>query len=153
VKRPVKITPRPPFKMPRPKDVDVPKEDAKVEHYSPLAQYLKLNGISLSSFTRALGVDFKTIQELHSGASVPGLATAYEIERLTKGVVPMEAWLIVPKARASLKRFRERSELKTERELKDMPRAGGFAAPMEKRTANNPLGKGGFKRNKGDDDV
>jgi len=69
---------------------------------SPLGIYLTTNKISLSSFSRALGSDIKSVTGWARGETVPTLACAWEIERVSKGVVPMESWLALPAARSFL---------------------------------------------------
>lgn len=60
---------------------------------SPLALYLSVNNCSQRWMSRALGVSLETIQRLCAGDRLPTLPMAYEIERVTKGVVPTEVWM------------------------------------------------------------
>ena len=75
---------------------------------SPLRVYLKLNSVSEQSFARALGVVLRTVQLLAKGETLPTLPVAYEIERITKGVVPIEAWLGVDRGLKMLGELREK---------------------------------------------
>jgi len=95
---------------------------------SPLAAYLKVSGVSTTALSKVLGVEYKTFMAWRDGKVVPSIAAAFEIERLSKGAVPMESWLALPKARTELLKYRENQP----EELKRMPNRnapGGFAHP------------------------
>src|SRR6476659_7230127 len=101
----------------------VPEGKAPAWNKSPLGIYLrKTSKISITAFARALGVPVKTAQDWSYGVSLPTLPAAWEIERLTKGAVPMEAWLALPKAKEMLARWREHQ---SEEMLRLKPTEGG----------------------------
>ncbi len=117
-----------PVTMPRP-EVNLPEVTPEVD--SPLGLYLKLNGVTEAAFARAMGGVHTSVKTWADGSSVPSLVAAYEIERVTKGAVPMEAWLGMARAKEGLKSFR----LKQPAEVRKMPsvlEGGGFSS--KKRT-------------------
>lgn len=129
------LAPRAPVKMPRPSEKEIGKppelEPKSAGFLSPLGIYLKANKISKTAFSRALGIAHKTTLELCSGKTMPSLVMAFEIERVTKGVVPAEVWLGLPEAKAKLAKMRQ----KQPEGVRNQPRvleAGGFASPQEK---------------------
>lgn len=94
--------------------------------------YLESNKISVSSFARALGCDTKTASSWAKGESIPSLAAAYEIERVCKGVVPMESWLALPGARKFLADVRAKQEEGVRQFKQEVGNAaGGFAMQDE----------------------
>lgn len=126
----------PPRMMPRQRardigDMPTDTEPGGVE--TALASYLKSSKISNGAFSRAIGVSEQAVAGWRLGEDVPSLAVAYEIERITKGVVPMESWLALPSAKARLAEMRRKQPVMVQK-IKPGP-AGGFAAPAEvKRT-------------------
>lgn len=119
--------------MPRPKPKELPKLDPRMESgaRSPLGIYLGSNGITNGALARALGMPVRAVQDWAFGASVPSLTAAYEIERVTKGVVPMEAWLGMPQAKKLLATWRAH-QTKEVREIPSALDGGGFARPLNK---------------------
>ena len=97
-----------PHKLPVPLPESVVPRNPKLPDgsASPLGVYLKLNTLSTAAFSRAMGCPLRTIQQWVSGQSLPSLPAAYEIERMTKGVVPMEAWLAHPGAKSMIAEWR-----------------------------------------------
>lgn len=73
---------------------------------SPLGVYMLQNKLSERLMCRALGLSLKSVQDLAQGKSLPTLPVAWEIERITKGVVPMESWLGMPRAQALIRNMR-----------------------------------------------
>lgn len=123
-----------PARMPRPaaSEVGEPEGDLDSAHLSPLGIYLKnVAKISLGAFSRAIGVSQKTVSEWATGKGMPQLVAAYEIERLTKGVVPMESWLGLPQAKSLMAELRSKQPEGLAKQKSYIP-AGGFAAPPEK---------------------
>ncbi len=107
--RKAKLEVKAPRHMPRPTEEEVgePSAELSAQHLSPLGIYLKnVAKVSIGAFSRAMGVHEKTVSEWATGKGMPLLPAAYEIERLTKGVVPMEAWLGLPQAKAMLAKMR-----------------------------------------------
>lgn len=101
---------RPRKPRPAPEDVaeDMPSTDDEVnkDTRSPLGIYLRINGISTATFAKAMGAPWRSVQQWAKGAVVPHLAYCYEIERITKGVVPMEAWLGIPTCKEYIAKIR-----------------------------------------------
>lgn len=122
-----------PKHMPRPSEDEVggPSGEQDPMHLSPLGIYMKGNGISKTAFSKAMGIAHKTTLELCSGKTMPGLVMAWEIERVTKGVVPMEAWLAMPQAKKMIASMREKQPDDVKR-IQPKLDAGGFASPQEK---------------------
>lgn len=113
--------------MPRPTDEELGEAPTEGGTYkTPLALYLEMNGISQNAFARASGFSFQSVMDWVRGARMPTLAAAYEIERISKGVVPMEAWLASPSNKSMLSRIRGRQPEEI-RYRKPVLKAGGFA--------------------------
>lgn len=115
-------------------------QDVKIDPgtKSPLGIYLRLNGISATSFARAMGVAYRTVDQWVNGSVELSLAAAYEIERLTKGIVCMEMWLALPKVKAQLATWRSyQPEELAESRPAEANMAGGLAHPaLESRQAS-----------------
>jgi len=78
-------------------------------HRSLLAVWLNRVGMTSREFKRRLGDNSASrLSDLLCGNLVPGLAMAYEIERITEGGVPMESWMSSRMARKVLKTMRDR---------------------------------------------
>lgn len=124
-----KRRPHAPRQSPEPANLEPPGEDtitAKFE--TPLSIYLRVGGISQSAFARAMGVGQKSVADWSQGSAFPSLTAAYEMERISKGVIPMEAWMGHPQARSQVARWR------TEQPgFEDPPvvPAGGYASPTK----------------------
>lgn len=73
---------------------------------SPLGVYMKTCGISTELFAKAINLSPRGVDLLATGRSLPTLPVAYEIERITKGVVPLESWFGLPQAKEILQRMR-----------------------------------------------
>ena len=58
----------------------------------PLAKYLKKRKMTQEAFSMLTGMSRATVNHLVSGYRKPSLELALEIERLTKGAVPVTAW-------------------------------------------------------------
>lgn len=79
------------------------------KHGSALAIWLNRNGMTSREFMRRVGITgFKKMSTLLDGTETPQLVLAFEIERVTEGGVPMEAWMASKHARAFLKEARLR---------------------------------------------
>ncbi len=91
--------------MPR-QPVTVARSELDPHLKSPLGLYLKQNRLSEVSMARALGLARLAVQKLTRGESLPSLPVAFEIERITKGVVPIEAWLGMPRALEAVRGLR-----------------------------------------------
>jgi transcriptional regulator with XRE-family HTH domain len=79
------------------------------KHNSALAVWLNRVGMTSREFQRRLGdKSMSRLSRWLSGEEFPGLPMAYEIERITEGGVPMEAWLASKGARAILKTMRDK---------------------------------------------
>lgn len=89
-----------------PEEVEAPTQKQKMAR-SPLGVYLITTGMSVKSIARAVGVKFITAQQWAYGEAMPTIPYAFEIERVTKGAVVIEAWLGMPKAKITLARIRE----------------------------------------------
>lgn len=123
-----------PRRMPRPEREDLPRAPAgnvdDKRTLSPLGMYFKLNNISTTAFAKGIGLAHKTVLELRDGKTVPLLEVAYEIERVTKGVVPMEAWLGTAKSKAKLAAIRAKQP-EAIKHMKPVREPGGFAQPTK----------------------
>ena len=60
---------------------------------TPLGQWLKSNGHSLTQLAKDVGVCLVQMQFLAYGQRMPGLVTAFKIEQATRGEVPAISWL------------------------------------------------------------
>jgi hypothetical protein len=120
---------------PRPEEVGEPLSAPAEGFKSPLGIYLKMNGLSLTSFVRAIGVEYRTAMEWTRGESLPTLPAAFEIEKITKGAVPMEAWLGLPQAKTFLARMRAKQTPDVQRHVSVNP-PGGFASPVGNRNGS-----------------
>lgn len=79
------------------------------KHNSALALWLNRVGMTSREFMRRTGIKgFQNMSRLLNGEAAPQLVLAYEIERITEGGVPMEAWMAAKEARAFLKEARSR---------------------------------------------
>lgn len=88
--------------MPRPKDLE-PKP--QLSNYSPLAAYMRLAEVNAYAVGQATGLSVKVINDLMRGDHEPSVSTAYLLEIVTKGAVPMSAWVGLPKIRARIARL------------------------------------------------
>ncbi len=59
---------------------------------TPLATYMKREGITDADFAVAIARDRSFVNKLRRGVVRPTLDLAAEIERETKGAIPMQAW-------------------------------------------------------------
>ena len=122
-----------PRKIPLPVDMSLPEEVRQTQDprsFSPLGVYLRMNNISDTAMARAVGTNFNTIVLLATGKQSPSLALAYEMERITKGCIPMEAWLAVPRAKKRMAELRGKQPTAV-REIKSVVPPGGYARPMD----------------------
>lgn len=94
---------------------------------SPLGMYMKLGNISSTMMAKALGTSHKMVLEWKRG-TIPELVMAYEIERVTKGAVPMESWLGMAKAKARMAAIRKKQPEEIQK-LQPVREPGGFAEP------------------------
>lgn len=107
--RPKKGAPKVPASIPGVEDKNlqsVPSDKMPKAHLSPLGIYLKQAGLTVSAFAKAGGWAIATVQQWATGENVPNLPAAFELERVTKGVIPMESWLALPQAKAMFARWR-----------------------------------------------
>ncbi len=106
----------------------VPRTGAEVslgnDSKTPLGVYLKMNGLSQSAFARAMGVPMRTLVQWAIGKNLPSIPAAYEIERLTKGAVPMESWLSLPACKLLIARWRSFQPEKVRRMKPELDPAG-----------------------------
>lgn len=102
-----------------------PKHKAK----TVLAQYLNVSHVSKRSMARALGVGVATCDNWIQGTVQPSIAAAYEIERITKGCVPIEAWLACPSAKRTLAEMRRKQPDALREKAPEHEVGGGFAKP------------------------
>lgn len=58
-----------------------------------LAKYLEEEGIMKSVFARKIGVSVPTLLMILKSTRTPRLETAYKIEEVTHGCVPVVSWL------------------------------------------------------------
>ncbi len=131
--------------MPRPQNPyetapeDEPGSPLRSGHVTPLGLYLRQNSISLGAFSRAIGMPHKTVQAYALQGACPHLAAAAEIERLTKGAVPMEAWLGLPVCKTHVLRWRSKQP-ESSASARSNVDAGGFAqgAQLEQNALNAP---------------
>lgn len=63
---------------------------------------------SRAALARSLGHDERVLYKWLSGHRRPGPDTAYAIQRITKGAVPMAAWVCHETAEPCLQRWKER---------------------------------------------
>jgi hypothetical protein len=137
-----------------PGSIPAKKEDDKLGR-SPLGMYIKMNHLSLNSFARALGADFRSVQQWAYGEQEPTLAYALEIERVTKGVVAVEIWAGVGCVRERIAQIRERQDDGVRR-IQNENEPGGFSAPTKGRKgdpkAAERFKKGGQKDEPAGDD-
>ena len=124
-----------PRRMPRPEEEEIAEAVDNTldgQHLSPLGIYLKVVAkVSLGAFARAMGVHQKTISEWATGKGMPLLPAAYEIERLTKGVVPVESWLGLPQAKAMIAKMRAQQPRVVAGATQRFVAPGGFASDTE----------------------
>jgi hypothetical protein len=72
-----------------------------------LAHWLSMHGMTTREFGRRLGDRSSgRVNGWVKGTMVPSIVIAYEIERLTEGAVPMEAWLSIPMCRGAIATLR-----------------------------------------------
>jgi hypothetical protein len=81
-------------KMPRPRadETGYQLPEISPENPSPVAVYLRLNGISVTAAARALGVKWATMDAWAKGTQVPGIAEILEMTRVFKGAIMPEFW-------------------------------------------------------------
>lgn len=90
------------------------------KHNSALALWLNRVGMTSREFMRRVGITgFGKMGKLLDGTETPQLVLAYEIERITEGGVPMEAWMASKHARSFLKeaRLRQPEEYRPKKEV------------------------------------
>lgn len=58
-----------------------------------LQKYLKNKGISQLDFAKKIGTAHNNLNLIVNGKSIPGLKLAYEIEKMTGGVITLYDWL------------------------------------------------------------
>lgn len=58
-----------------------------------LQKYLKNKGISQIDFAKKIGTAPNNLNLIVNGKSIPGLTLAYEIEKMTGGVITLYDWL------------------------------------------------------------
>lgn len=98
---------------------------------TPLAAYLRANGVPITAFARAMGVPFRSVYQWLQGLNCPTLASAWMIEWVTKGVVPMECWLAHPAIRAQLADWKSKQPEDMQKLPSVQTEAGGFAQPFK----------------------
>jgi transcriptional regulator with XRE-family HTH domain len=59
---------------------------------SPLRRYLEAKKMTRRDFADAAGLDFSYVCRLVNGGRRPGVDTAFLIEKVTRGAVPVKAW-------------------------------------------------------------
>jgi len=60
-----------------------------------LFEYMITKELSQASLAKRIGVSQPTLSRYISGDVIPNVVTALEIQKVTKGDVPVEAWLTV----------------------------------------------------------
>ncbi len=60
-----------------------------------LFEYMIAKEVSQASLAKRIGVSQPTLSRYISGDVIPSVVTALEIQKVTKGDVPVEAWLTV----------------------------------------------------------
>jgi hypothetical protein len=151
-KTPDNIDPRDTMKrprMPRRAETEVELEgnpdEVKLRRVrSPLGAYLELTEISTTAFSRASGIDHKTVKAYADGAIMPELPKAVWVEVITKGAVPVESWCALPRAKEAFKDLLEKCDPAVREQLDKLP-GGGFASPLQ-RDARGP--KPGSKKDR-----
>lgn len=98
---------------------------------SPLGAYLELTGISTTAFSRASGIDHKTVKMYADGGAIPEIPKAVWIEVITKGVVPVEAWCALPRAKKMFRDMSDKCDPAIREQLSQLP-GGGFSSPLQK---------------------
>jgi transcriptional regulator with XRE-family HTH domain len=101
---------------------------------SPLAKWLNRVGMSRKDFGQRIGMSSAAkLNEWMEGQRSPTLAVMYEIERLTEGQVPIEAWLGTKQTKGELATLRQRQpdEYKPKKFAEDLKGATGPEAPAE----------------------
>lgn len=73
------------------------------EHVTPLGAYLASLDLTVKEFAQKVGIAESTMADWMMGKSLPDLVSAFEMERLTRASLPMEAWLATPKAVVALR--------------------------------------------------
>lgn len=63
-----------------------------------LRRYMEQHELTLQAFAERLGSTGASVSRWVSRRRVPGIAQAMEIERATRGAVPVEAWARVQRA-------------------------------------------------------
>jgi len=116
-------------------DEEIFRDSRGIGFISPLGIYLKQNKVSLGCFARAIGMPHKTVAQYARGVVVPVLAAAFEIERLTKGAVPMETWLALSLCRSQLHRWRERQPESSASDKSELDAAGFSIGAFSKKKA------------------
>jgi hypothetical protein len=110
---------------------------SELAYETPLAKWLRETNTSAYAAAHAIGLTYKHVVNLRDGLSLPGLVTAFKVDRYTKGAVPPAAWLDTPKARAEWARASNWEKWQEQR--KDEQRRNGprrKADPAD-RTANS----------------
>ncbi len=79
---------------------------------NPLTLWMIGQDLALPDFAALLGVPPQTVRAWTraSKPALPELPFAYEIERVTRGIVPMEAWLAHPDAIEQVTTMRRRRQ-------------------------------------------
>lgn len=95
---------------------------------SPLGHYFRVTGLTAWAFSRAMGANARSVEDWTAARTVPPVIAALEIERLTKGVVPVEAWASLPQCRSQLAVWREHQP-EAVRNQGRVLEPGGFAQP------------------------
>jgi transcriptional regulator with XRE-family HTH domain len=60
---------------------------------TPLFLWLRGQGLSVSAFAKAIGVDPKAAGYWINGRALPSLVNAFKVEKYTNGQVPVSSWL------------------------------------------------------------
>lgn len=125
-----KREPAGPSKMAKPLNPGKLPDEIDPNTKSPLGLYLKLNGLSLNGFCRAMGCDYRSVQAWANGSQEPSIPYALEIERITKGVVAIETWAGLPSVTEKIAQIRAKQEDGVQR-IRNENEPGGFAQPMK----------------------
>lgn len=73
----------------------MPRKSALPSRTTLLGRYLDRYAITYAEAARAIGVTKAYISMLASGASFPSAHVMWEIERWSRGSIPMQAWIDV----------------------------------------------------------
>ncbi len=60
---------------------------------TPLAKWAEARGLTLRQLVKRTGLDHRCLAKVVEGRQMPSLVEAFQVERMTRGGVPVSSWL------------------------------------------------------------